>query len=192
MTSTLLSARALVGGWTEPVSVPVDLTVAPGEIVGIAGPNGVGKSTFLATVTGGARIFSGKLEMAPGLRIAYQTQAMPPLEGLPLNGRELLDLTGAGGDGLPSWLAGRLGMRLDRLSGGQRQYLALWAILQAPADLLLLDEPTNNLDTAGCAHLAVTVKSRAAAGTGVVLVTHDAEFADAVCDRILALGAGHG
>jgi ABC-type glutathione transport system ATPase component len=125
--------------------------------------------------------------MRPGLRLALQTQDVPPVDGLPLCGRELLALTDASPDGLPPWLAGRLDLRLDRLSGGQRHYLALWAILRAPADLVLLDEPTNNLDTAGVAHLAGALRARVAAGSGVVLVSHDHDFVAQVCDRVVAL-----
>lgn len=192
MSTSFLRTWGLVAGWTAPVTGAVDLSVGPGEIVGLAGPNGVGKSTLLAALTGSARIFAGHLEKAPGLRMAYQTQALPPVDGLPLDGRELLAMTGAGAAGLPHWLADRLGCRLDRLSGGQRQYLALWAILQAPAALVLLDEPTNNLDAAGVEHLVVALRERAAAGAGILLVSHDAEFAAAVCVRIVTLGASHG
>ena len=188
MSAPLLTIEALVAGWGGPVTAPVDLTVAAGEIVGLAGPNGVGKSTLLAALTGSGRVHAGTLTTKPGLRMAYQTQAMPPVDGVPLSGAELLGLTGAAPEGLPTWLADRLHIRLDKLSGGQRQYLALWAILQAPADLVLLDEPTNNLDAAGTAHLAVALQRRAAAGAGILLVSHDAEFADAVCQRIVHLG----
>jgi hypothetical protein len=83
----------------------------------------------------GQKYFPDGLSSEPGLRLALQTQDVPPVDGLPLSGRELLALTGASNDGLPHWLADRLDLRLDRLSGGQRHYLALWAILQAPADL---------------------------------------------------------
>ncbi|HMU99493.1 MAG TPA: ATP-binding cassette domain-containing protein [Rhodocyclaceae bacterium] len=190
MTAPLLAARDLVVGWDGPVTGPLDLTIAPADIVGLAGPNGAGKSTFLAALAGGARVFSGRLEKRPGLRTGFQTQTQPPVDGLPLSGRELLGLTAASPDGLPPWLADCLDWRLDRLSGGQRQYLALWAILQSPVDLLLLDEPTNNLDAAGCDHLVEALRQRAAAGCGVVLVSHDAEFAAAVCHRTMLLGEG--
>lgn len=140
-------------------------------------------------MTGRARVFSGSIEQAPGLRLALQTQDVPPVDGLPLSGRELLALTGADADGLPPWLAGRIDDRLDRLSGGQRHYLALWAILGTPADLLLLDEPTNNLDTAGVAHLTSYLRRRAAAGAGGIVVSHDTAFVTAVCDRIVVMGA---
>ena len=152
--SVLLHLEGLVAGWQQPATRPVELSLAAGEIVGLTGPNGVGKSTVLAAIAGRARVFSGRLTRPAGLRLALQTQDVPPVVGVPLSGRELLALTGASPVGLPPWLADRLDQRLDRLSGGQRHYLALWAVLDTPADLVLLDEPTNNLDRAGVAHLA--------------------------------------
>ncbi|HEX6733360.1 MAG TPA: ATP-binding cassette domain-containing protein [Azonexus sp.] len=187
--SCLLHAEALVAGWQQPATPALDLQVAAGEIVGLAGPNGVGKSTLLAAVAGRAQLFAGRLTVAPGLRLALQTQQVPPVEGLPLSGRDLLALTGASFDGLPPWLAGRLDCRLDQLSGGQRHYLALWAVVAAPADLLLLDEPTNHLDAAGVVHLGQILRQRAAAGAGILIVSHDAEFVAAVCCRTLLLEA---
>lgn len=174
--SRLLHCAGLVAGWRAPATAPLDLSVAAGEIVGLVGPNGVGKSTVLAALAGRARIFAGTAELAPGCRVGLQTQEVPPLAGLPLCGADLLGLTGASADGLPPWLAGRLHERLDALSGGQRHFLALWPVLGAPADLLLLYEPTNHLDLAGVAYLAEVLRRRAVAGTGILLVSHDAEF----------------
>ena len=188
--SVLLTAQALRVGWQRPVAGPLSFALAAGEIVGLLGPNGCGKSTLLAALAGRATVFSGSLDKRPGLSIALQTQAAIPADGLPLCGRELLQLTGAAPAGLPPWLADRLEVRFDQLSGGQRQYLSLWAILQAPADLVLLDEPTNDLDLAGGEHLALALRQRAAAGAGLFLVSHDHEFVEAVCDRVLHLGAG--
>ena len=187
MSAPLLRAQALVAGWQGPATAPLDFVLESGRILGVTGPNGVGKTTVLSALAGRARVFSGLLEMRPGLRLALQTQEVPPVAGVPLTGRELLALTAAQADGLPPWLAGRLDLRLDRLSGGQRHYLALWAILQAPADLVLLDEPTNNLDAAGVAHLASALRRLAGSGTGVVVVSHDHEFVEAVCDQVIVL-----
>jgi len=179
--------QALVAGWRQPLSQPVSLTLCAGEITGVVGPNGVGKSTLLAALCGHAPIFSGHVERGPGLRLAWQTQEIPALGGLPLSGRDLLKLSGATHDGLPHWLADRLDERLDQLSGGQRHYLALWAVLQSPADLLLLDEPTNNLDPAGVDHLVSALRARADAGLGILIVSHDKEFVAAVCQQVLTL-----
>ena len=187
MNAPLLRARALAAGWQGPATAPLDFVLESGRILGLTGPNGVGKTTVLSALAGRARVFSGLLEMRPGLRLALQTQDVPPVAGVPLTGRDLLGLTAAPADGLPPWLAERLDLRLDRLSGGQRHYLALWAILQAPADLVLLDEPTNDLDAAGVARLVTALRERVASGSGVVLVSHDHDFVAQVCDQVIVL-----
>ncbi len=179
-----------MAGWQQPATRPVDLSLSAGEIVGLTGPNGAGKSTLLAAVAGRAHVFSGRIERRTDLRIALQTQDVPPVVGLPLSGQELLALTGASSLGLPPWLADRLELRLDRLSGGQRHYLALWAVLETPADLVLLDEPTNNLDRAGVEHLIRHLRDLAAGGRGILVVSHDAAFVEAVCGRIVHLEPG--
>ena len=184
-----IEARDLVAGYAAPVCGPASFVLGPGEILGIAGPNGCGKSTLLGAIAGGVRIFSGEIRRSPQLQVTLQTQQQPDIAGVPLSGNELLALTGARAEGLPPWLAGRLGERLDRLSGGQRQYLHLWACLQAPGDAVLLDEPTNDLDPAGVRHLVDALRARAAAGAGVIVVSHDDDFVAAVCDRTLRLGA---
>jgi ATPase subunit of ABC transporter with duplicated ATPase domains len=189
MTSAdLFELDALTAGYARPVVGPVSLRLVRGEILGIAGPNGCGKSTLLAALTGSARIFSGRIDKRPGLRLSLQQQQAPLSEGLPFNGTELLALTGAPAAGLPPWLAPRLTERLDRLSGGQLQFLYLWACLQAPADAVLLDEPTNNLDPEGVTFLEGALRRRASDGAGLLLVSHDVRFIDAVCDRTVALG----
>ncbi len=188
----LLHVEQVVAGWQQPVTPPVSLVLNRGEIIGLSGPNGGGKSTLLAALAGQGRVFSGLVSVSQGVRICFQTQTLPPLDGLPLSGRELLALTGASPEGLPSWLTGCLTQRLDRLSGGQRQYLSLWAVLQAPGEILLLDEPSNHLDAAGAKHLKVALKRRAAQGAGVLLVSHDQDLMHACCDRIVVLEGNRG
>lgn len=190
---TLLQVRQLSAGWQRPANRPLDFDLRRGEILALAGPNGAGKSSLLvALAEGGARIHSGEILRAPGLRVGFQTQHMPPVAGLPLSGAEWLALTGASPQGLPDWLEGCLHARLDTLSGGQRQYLVLWSILQAPADLLLLDEPGNHLDAAGTASLPSALRKRAERGAGIVLVSHDAELAQRCCDRLILVEPENG
>ncbi len=184
----LLRVVGLRAGYAGPVAGPLDCELRRGEIIGLAGPNGAGKSTLLKALWGGVRVFGGEVYKAPGLQISHQAQGFDDLRGVPLSGCDLLGLTGADPAGLPPWLAGRLHERLDRLSGGQLQFLRLWACLAAPADLVLLDEPTNNLDRAGVAHLADWL-GRAHGGQGIVLVSHDHAFIDQVCTRVVEVGA---
>ena len=53
---------------------------------------------------------------------------------------------------------------------------------------MLLDEPTNNLDSAGVAHLASALRRLAGSGTALVLVSHDHEFVERICDQVIVLG----
>lgn len=190
----LLEACNLVAGYAKPVFAPLSFSLARGEIVGLVGPNGCGKSTLLAALLGSARLFGGEVRRAPGLAISLQTQRQPELDGVPLSGRELLAMTGARAAGLPPALVGDEGgkavleQRLDQLSGGQRQFLHLWACLQAPADVILLDEPTNNLDPAGVTHLVSALSDRAAQGAGLIVVSHDERFIAGVSARVVRLG----
>jgi ATPase subunit of ABC transporter with duplicated ATPase domains len=186
----LLGVEALVAGYAAPVVGPVSLSLCRGEIVGLVGPNGCGKSTLLAALVDPARMLAGRIERAPGVQVVLQTQHQPDAVGVPLSGRDLLSLTGAGAEGLPPWLADRLDSRLDRLSGGQRQFLHLWACLEAPGEVVLLDEPTNNLDPQGVAALLDALRRRAADGAALLLVSHDPAFVAEACSRVQRLGEG--
>ncbi len=187
MDGILLRVTGLMAGYTAPVAGPLGFELRRGEILGLAGPNGAGKSTLLKALWGGVKVFGGRVEKAPGLAISHQAQSFDDLRGVPLTGRELLALTGAAPAGLPPWLAERLDWRLDRLSGGQLQFLRLWACLAAPADIVLLDEPSNNLDRAGVDYLADWL-GRAHVDQGIVIVSHDPALIDRVCTRVIEVG----
>jgi ATPase subunit of ABC transporter with duplicated ATPase domains len=184
----LLRVEAVQAGYRTPVMGPVTLHVAAGELVGLRGANGAGKSTLLKAIAGSARIFSGRVTRRQGLRVSHQHQNPLPLESVPLCGRELLALTGAPCTGLPPWIAQVIDRRLDKLSGGQLQFLQVWAALEAPADLVLLDEPTNNLDRDGVAYLKEALRERRGA-RAVLLISHEPQFLAAVSDRIVEIGA---
>lgn len=188
MEEVLLRATGLVAGYDVPVAGPLDFDLRRGEILGLAGPNGAGKSTLLKALWGGVKVFGGQVEKVTGLAISHQAQGFADLRGVPLTGRELLALTGASPAGLPPWLLDRLDWRLDRLSGGQLQFLRLWACLTAPADIVLLDEPSNNLDQAGVDYLADWL-GRGHADQGFVIVSHDLPLIDRVCTRVIQVGA---
>ena len=184
---TLLHVHDLVAGYDRPVVGPLSFSVARGEVLGLWGANGAGKSTLLHAIADGARCFQGRIERAPGLRLAYQEQQPASLQALPLTGNELLRIAGAAQHDLPASLAAIVGKRIDRLSGGQYQLLRVWAALAGGADLLLLDEPTNNLDPSHEELLTDMLRTRTA-DCAVLLVSHERAFIDATCSRVVQVG----
>lgn len=184
----LLRVDGLVAGYAEPVIGPVSFTMAPGEVVGLQGANGSGKSTLLRAIAGQARCFGGHLERAAGLTLGWQLQQPVRLAEMPLSGHDYLRFAQAGGTAPPPRLAAWLPRRVDTLSGGQFQLLAVWAMLGGTADLVLLDEPTNNLDPAG-EQLLTELLHALPRRRSVLLVSHERPFLEAACHRVVEIGA---
>lgn len=161
---------------------PLDFTVGRGEVVGLAGPNGAGKTTIIEALVGEAAVFGGKIEQREDVSIAYQRQRLPAVAGLPLDCADVVRIMEVRPEGLPSSLRNLLDVRLDRLSLGQRQLLFVGVALGAPAELLILDEPTNNLDPDAIAEVVASIKG-GPSERGVLVVSHDMRFVEAVCTR---------
>ncbi len=176
----------LVTGYSRPVLGPLSFTVAPGEVVGLWGANGTGKSTLLNAIGRSARVFAGTLKRAPHLTLAYQSQRPVRLPVMPITGRDLLRAAGAERTEPPPRLAAILHRRVDALSGGQYQLLCVWAALGGNCDLVLLDEPTNNLDPETEA-LLIEILAGQRGRRAVLLVSHERRFLDAACSRVLEL-----
>jgi energy-coupling factor transport system ATP-binding protein len=192
----------------------VELQVRAGEIVVLMGRNGSGKSTLLRCTAGLLRAKKGEI-VVKGRTTAGREVAdiCRDLAYLPQNPDDLLfaetveqelratlrnhemDHNG----GTTAWLAGlisELGL-LDQvqsyprdLSVGQRQRVALGAVMITEPELLLLDEPTRGLDAAAKQSLAALWKRWRDAGKGILLVTHDVELAAQVADRVVFMSDG--
>ncbi|MEU5998414.1 ATP-binding cassette domain-containing protein [Streptomyces sp. NPDC047197] len=190
----------------------IDLTVAPGEILGFLGPNGAGKTTTLRMLTtllaptGGAATVAGvDLARDPAAvrrRIGYVAQSggvdlsISVREELVTQGR-LYRLTKPQAAARAAELAADLGLTdlLDRkcatLSGGQRRRLDIAMGLMHRPEVLFLDEPTTGLDPGSRADLwALVRRLRDDHGTTVVLTTHYLDEADALCDRLVVIDKG--
>jgi ABC-2 type transport system ATP-binding protein len=214
----MLVARGLVKRYGSRSALDgFDLTVASGEIVGLVGRNGAGKTTFVEVVSGLVRPDAGHVTVG-GIDALHDRGAARRLLGvapqeqalyLPATVREHLRLFGslAGVRGRPlraaiDATAEELHLTdvLDRpvglLSGGQRRRTqAACALLPAPA-VLLLDEPTVGADPTTRRALLAAVSARAAAGAAIVYTTHylpelaelDATLAVADTGRVIARG----
>ena len=167
--------------------------ILAGDRVGITGPNGTGKSTFLKLATGHIKPSSGTIKMGPTLRIGYLDQHGEVLDG----SRTVLEEAQAAAPQLSTeQLRGRLGAFLftgeevfklcSQLSGGQRNRLMLAKLVLAAPDVLVMDEPTNHLDIASKEMLEEALQQYK--GT-VIVVSHDRYFLDRVVDKLFVIGA---
>ncbi len=189
------------------------LEVRAGEITTIHGPNGCGKSTLLRVLAGLHRPERGRVVLEGEDVTSHAVERRFPALGFVGQdpGRHLLtervdDEVAFALRRLPlsaserrSWVADAiedldLGAVADRhpldLSVGQRERVALAAILVARPGVIALDEPTRGMDPARKAALASLLRARAAEGAAIVVATHDASFAHQVGDRALAMREG--
>jgi ATPase subunit of ABC transporter with duplicated ATPase domains len=185
-TTHLLELMEVTAGYVRPVVGPVSFSVRAGEVLGLQGVNGIGKTTLMKLITGGARLFTGQLERAPGLTVVHHWQRPERPPELPVTGREVLRLTGASMDVLPPRVAALCSRCLDEMSGGEFQLLHAWACLAGPAQLVLLDEPTNNLDQESIELLLTGIQSMGP-GRAALIVSHEAPFLERACSRVVSL-----
>lgn len=172
----------------------VDLSVAPGEIVTLIGPNGSGKTTFLRAALGLIKPDKGEVRRRSGLTVGYVPQRVEIDRTLPLTLRRFV-LLGGGANGAPLDAAAEevgIGNLLDRsfhdLSGGEAKRAVLARALLREPDLLVLDEPTANVDVAGQAEFYDLIRRiRDDRGCGVLLVSHDLHLVMAATDQVVCL-----
>lgn len=206
----MVTARGLVHAYGERRAVDgVDLSLAAGERVAVAGANGAGKSTLLRLVATLLRAQSGTLEVL-GQEIPGATRAAregigylahDPLVYLDLTARQNLELYGDlyGIDDRDRriddlldrvGLIGRAEDTVRTFSRGMAQRLALARMLLHRPRLLLLDEPHASLDARGAALLDDELAAATADGRGAIIVTHEVERVARVADRLVVLRAG--
>ncbi len=176
----------------------VDLTVGPGEVVGLLGANGAGKTTLirmllgLLPVSGGAvRLFGQLPSRASRRRIGYLPQGLGLYEDLTIAENLAFSraVFGAGSGSGPDPLRRYAGMTVRDLPLGVARRAGFAQVLAHAPELLLLDEPTSGVDPLARARLWETISQTAADGAGVIVTTHNMEEAEE-CTRLVVLAAG--
>ena len=190
---------------TREVLPGISLSVPRGQVVGLLGPSGGGKTTLLRSIVGVQILAGGTVTVlgepagSPGLRsrVGYDTQEASVYGDLTVraNLTYFAALVGAPRDAVERTiqevdLTSHADSRVDRLSGGQRSRVSLGAALVGSPELLVLDEPTVGLDPVLRRDLWALFHRLAAGGTTLLVSSHVMDEATR-CDRLLLLREGH-
>jgi branched-chain amino acid transport system ATP-binding protein len=194
----VLEVEGLSAGYGGvPVLTGASLAVAAGELVGVLGHNGMGKTTLLRAVMGLLRPTGGAVRLDRA-GLAYVPQGREIFPGLSALDNLRLAATAAGRrEAVPAVLAEfpRLEPLLDRpggaLSGGEQQLLALARALCQGPKALLLDEPTEGIQPSIVDEIAERLRDlRARRGLAIVLVEQNLDFIKGLADRVLVIQKG--
>ena len=190
----VLSVRNLVIGYDIPLAT-ISMEAKRGRKYGVIGGNGIGKSTFLKTLTGKVDALGGEFSFGPKVEVGYFDQQMaqyssdkqviddywdefPTLTQTEVR-NELAAFLFTGDD---------VFKQVNMLSGGEKVRLALCKIFKTRPNVLILDEPTNHMDIVG----KETLEQMLLDYEGTVLfVSHDRYFVKRIADELLVLEEGH-
>ncbi len=182
------------------------LAVEPGEIVGLLGPNGSGKTTALRLILGFMRPTAGRATVGGfdcwqqsvevRRRVAYLPGELRLYENM--TGRQLVRFLGKLHGEEPGPEVDALAKVLDidpdkpltQMSSGMKRKVALLAVLVPRVPLVILDEPTNTLDPTMRDELLGQLRLAKAAGKAVLFSSHVLQEVEAVCDRVAILRRG--
>jgi ATP-binding cassette ChvD family protein len=166
----------------------------PGGIVGVIGPNGVGKTTLFRMIVGEEKPDSGGINVSDSVHLGYVDQSRDDLSPNRTVWEEISDgediiklgkreMNSRAYVGAFNFKGGDQQQKVGSLSGGQRNRVHLAKLLKSGANVLLLDEPTNDLDTETLAALEDALEDFAGCA---VIISHDRMFLDRLATHILA------
>jgi ABC-2 type transport system ATP-binding protein len=208
----VIKAQGLTKRYAGTLAVDhIDLEVAAGEIVGILGPNGSGKTTTILMLLGLTEPTEGRAEVAGfdplrdplevKRRVGYLPDSVGFYDGL--SARDNLAYTGrlAGLsrreiDQRFAAALGRVGLpdvgrdRVGTFSRGMRQRLGLAEVLMKHPSIAILDEPTATLDPHSTQEFLAIIRGLKADGTTVLLSSHHLDQVQSVCDRVALFNLG--
>lgn len=207
-----LEIKNLVGGYSQlPVLKDVSLDVQPGELVGLIGLNGAGKSTTLNHVIGILRPFSGSITLNGlninddpekyKMQIAYVPETPILYDELTLKEHLELTMDAYELDHDRAWQRARRLLKIFRLdnkldwfpanfSKGMKQKVMICCAFMTNAKLLIVDEPFYGLDPLAVHDLLDLIEQKKREGVAVLMSTHVLDTAQRYCDRFVLLADG--
>jgi ATP-binding cassette subfamily F protein 3 len=189
---TLIVKELAVGYPDKVLATDITFTLSRGEALGVIGPNGSGKTTFIKTLLGKLPPLAGEARWGTKVQIGYYAQQLDDLDDrneIIMELRRVAPSTVTAGE-LRGFLAKFLFVGDDvykhvrDLSGGEKGRLALAKLIYSRVNVLVLDEPTNHLDIPSRESLEEALD--AYEGT-IITISHDRYFLDRVATQILAL-----
>jgi ABC-2 type transport system ATP-binding protein len=184
----------------------LNLTIHAGEVVGLLGPNGSGKTTALRSFLGFLKPTTGKATLAGFDCWTESVEARKHVAYLPgelrlydsMTGRQLVQFLGKLRGETPGEEVDALAKKLDinpdipltRMSSGMKRKVALLTVLLPKVPLIILDEPTNTLDPNMRDELMEQLLLAKVAGKAVLFSSHVLQEVESVCDRVAILKKG--
>ncbi|WP_010096300.1 ribosomal protection-like ABC-F family protein [Ornithinibacillus scapharcae] len=186
-----IKAKGLTKGYGDkPIFKEAEVMIHYGERVGLIGPNGSGKTTFLKMLLGEEQPDSGTIEMGASVKVAYLPQNIT----FPNKELRLIDafrddiaiLEGKAREYLAKFMFFQSSVfkKVKHLSGGERIRLKLAILLYQEINLLILDEPTNHLDIDSIEAIEEALEDFQ--GT-IFFISHDRYFINKMSDRLIAV-----
>lgn len=209
MSEALFHFKAVTGGYGEAIVVrSIDGAVAGGEVLGITGRNGVGKTTLLNLLLGylplksGSVTFQGRrlsgyrpdqvnqagVSYCPQERIVFDDLSVWENLSLMHRGRKKEDLESYF-QRFPR-LSERLNQHAGTLSGGERKILSFVRAMAEDLPMAVMDEPTEGVQQENIDHMADLINASKAVGKAFIVVEQNLEFLYAISDRLVVMDQG--
>jgi len=214
--SLLRTHDLAIGYGKKQLSGGLNLSIEPGQLIGLIGQNGVGKSTLMRTLCGFQKALGGEVLIAEKSLSSYPANDLAKKISVVLTEKPgaqnltVLELISLGRHPYSGWLGQLreadiaamerafeqcqihylLEKRLHQLSDGQLQKVMIARALAQDTDLILLDEPTSHLDLRNKMEVLELLKTVSASGKSVLISTHEIPLAAKVCDTFWGMDFG--